>query len=50
MYKTFVFQRRLSWIDDDVQKLMASRMKIQFGNHEALDAQIEKKNLQATNV
>lgn len=32
------------------QKLVAKRIKIQFGDHTELDNQIEKKNAQATKV
>ena len=37
-------------IDKEIQKLIASKVKNQFGNSDDLDNQIEKKNGQATNV
>jgi len=37
-------------IDKEIQKLIASKVKNQFGNSDDLDVKIEKKNGQATNV
>jgi len=34
----------------EIQKLIASKVKMQFGNSEDIDKQIEKKNSQATNL
>ncbi len=37
-------------IDKEIQKLIASKVKNQFGNSDEFDVKIEKKNGQATNV